>query len=56
MKTRTGVLITLLVVMLSIIFISCATTKDPWGNPQTKKERKALNEIGCPGHQGMIGY
>lgn len=56
MKTRKAILITVLVVLSSIVLISCTQTKDVWGNPQTKKERKALNEIGCPGHQGMIGY
>lgn len=56
MKTRTAILITVLVVLTSIVLISCATTKDPWGNPQTKKERKALNELGCPQHNGYIGY
>jgi hypothetical protein len=34
----------------SLFFSSCAAGKDPWGNKQTRKERKALNEIGCPGH------
>lgn len=58
MQPRTTRFTILFLVLLVIIFsaTSCATGRDPWGNKQTKKERKELNEMGCPGHKGFLGY
>lgn len=54
MKKRNGLLILAIIVIVTLT--SCAAGRDPWGNKQTRKERKALNEIGCPGHNGFLGY
>jgi hypothetical protein len=46
----------LLILAITVLGLtSCVTTKDPWGNKQTWKERRALNEIGCPNNQQFIG-
>ena len=44
------VLVWATVIVVSLLANGCVTGKDPWGNKQTRKERRALNEIGCPGH------
>lgn len=54
MKKKNGLLILAIITVIGLT--SCAGLKDPWGNKQTYWERKQLNEMGCPGHSGFVGY
>ena len=38
----------ILLVISALCLSSCVSGRDPWGNKQTRKERRALNEMGCP--------
>lgn len=53
MKKKSIIMIFMIIAVISVT--SCTTPRDAFGNKTTRRDQKALREIGCPGNQGMIG-
>lgn len=47
-----GVFVFIVATIMAIVLSSCTSTYDTWGNKQSRAQRKALNEMGCPGQNG----